>query len=207
MKLYWCPRTRASRAVWALEEAGAAYERVLINVMAGPSDDPAFRAVSPMGKVPALADGDALMTDSAAICLYVADRYALGSLAPALDDPLRGRYGQWMIFTGTYLEPAVMAERNKMPEMRSMYGWGDAATMWDMLEEGLGTGPWMLGDRFTMADVMIGSTLHFGQSVGFAPDRPAFNAYVERCLARPAHKRMEAIEADSPAPSAPQASA
>ena len=97
MKLYWCPRTRASRVVWMLEEAGLAYERVYIDV-GDPvaKQDPGFVAASPMLKVPALEDGEVRMADAGAICIYLADRYSMGALAPEFDDPRRGTYLFWM---------------------------------------------------------------------------------------------------------------
>lgn len=97
MRLYWAPQTRSVRAIWMLEEAGAEYELELVDIRAPDRrDGEAFRAASPMGKVPALCDGDAAMSESAAICLYVADRYAPGRLAPAVDDKERGRFLYWL---------------------------------------------------------------------------------------------------------------
>ena len=100
MKLYWCPKTRASRIVWMLEELDEPYERVLVDLSDKEAPRPAgFLEASPMGKVPALADGEVKMSESAAICLYVADRYSSGKLAPTLDHPDRGRFLYWMMFT------------------------------------------------------------------------------------------------------------
>lgn len=205
MKLYWSPQTRASRAVWALEEAGVPYERVEIDIRSNANDDPAFRAISPFGKVPALVDGEAVMCDSAAICAYVGDKVADKKLAPAIDDPRRGRYLQWILFTGTYLEPAVMWARSGADENKSMHGWGDLDTMYKVLEDGVKDSPWLLGDQFTMADVLVGSTVSFGRKMGFMRQTDVLNAYADRCEARPAYQKAMALDAagaDNAAPSA-----
>ena len=98
MKLYWAPQTRAFRAVWMLEEAGRPYERVLIDIRNGAQSTPAFQVVNPMMKVPALADGAAMVAESAAICAYVAERVPEANLAPPPGDPSRGRYLHWLFF-------------------------------------------------------------------------------------------------------------
>ncbi len=126
MKLFWCPRTRAARALWMLEESGAPYERVLVDIRdPDREDDPDFLAASPMGKVPALADGDVRMSDSAAICLYVADKYRENNLSPSIDDPDRGRFLYWMIFTPGVIEPSMSDKFRGLETNRFQSGWGD----------------------------------------------------------------------------------
>ena len=108
MRLFWCPKTRAARAVWMLEELGQPYERVLVDIRDdSAARDPGFAAASPMGKVPALQDGDVRLAESAAICLYTADRYAAGRLAPAVDHADRGRFLYWTFYTPAVIEPAM----------------------------------------------------------------------------------------------------
>ena len=108
MKLFWAPQTRSQRAIWMLEESGVDYEMELIDIAGENREDTAeFLAASPMGKVPAIVDGDVAMSESAAICIYVADRYNMGTLAPALDDGQRGRYLYWMLYTPGVIEPAT----------------------------------------------------------------------------------------------------
>jgi glutathione S-transferase len=108
MKLYWCPQSRAFSARWLLEEAGVGYERVLIDIRAGAQDTPDYRSINPMGKVPTLVDGDTVIAEQGAICVWVADRFPQAGLAPAIDDSLRGPYLKWLFFAGNCIEPAYM---------------------------------------------------------------------------------------------------
>jgi len=195
MKLYWCPKTRASRAVWCLEEVGEPYERVLIDVRDPDArNDAGFQAASPMGKVPALEDGEARLADSAAICLYLADRYAAGRLAPTIEEPDRGRFLFWMFFAPGAMEPAMAEKMGGWETNRGSHGWGEFQTMFQTLEEGLEPGPWLLGDRFSVADVMVGSTAAFMGMFGILPESARVSAYVERCLERPAYRKAMALE-------------
>ena len=124
MKLFWAPQTRSSRAVWMLEEAGVEYELERIDLRdSGREDDVDFRAASPMRKVPALKDHDVQMAESAAICLYVADRYASGTLAPPVDHPDRGRFLYWLMYTPAVIEPTMSEKLNKIEPNRGQNGW------------------------------------------------------------------------------------
>ncbi len=195
MKLFWCPRTRAARALWMVEEAGVDCQRVLIDIRDPTAErDPAFAAASPMGKVPALEDGEARMADSAAICLYLADRYPARGLAPALDDPRRGAYLYWMIYTPGVIEPAMAEKFNGTAPNRFSSGWGDFDAMIETLEQGLRLGPWLLGDRFSAADVMVGSSVAFMNLFGAMPDSPVLKNYMNRCMARPGYQAAMAAE-------------
>lgn len=195
MQLFWCPKTRAQRAVWMLEETGLDYDRVTIDVSNPDAPrPPAFTAASPMGKVPALADGAVRFADSAAICIYLADRYPACGLAPAIDDPQRGAYLYWMVYTPGVIEPAMGERFNNVTPNRHSSGWGDFDTMIETLATGLGDGPWILGDQFTAADVMLGSSVHFLKQFGLLEESSVLDAYGERCLARPACQRALALE-------------
>lgn len=196
MKLYWCPRTRASRVVWLLEEAGIEYERVLTDVRNPDSTSAEFRAASPMRKVPALEDGEVRMADSAAICLYLADRYASGRLAPAVDHPDRGRFLFWMFFTPGAIEPAMGQKMGNWQTDSGATGWGNFERMLATWEKGLQPGPWLLGDTFSAADVMAGSSAYFMRLFGVLPTDSPLNAYVDRCLERPAYQRTLALDAE-----------
>ena len=197
MKLFWCPKTRAARAVWMLEESGVPYERVLVDIHdPDREDDPEFLIASPMGKVPALADGDVRMSDSAAICLYVADKYPEANLAPSIDGANRGRFLYWMIFTPGVIEPSMSEKFRGLETNRFQSGWGDFDLMIETLENGLKGGPWLLGERFTAADVMVGSSAVFMRQFEMLPDSKVIGDYADRCVGRPAYQRALAAEED-----------
>ena len=197
MKLFWAPRTRASRAIWMLEEAGVDYEVETVDIRAEPRNDSAeFLAASPMGKVPALVDGDVSVADSAAICIYVADRYASGRLAPAMDDALRGKYLYWMLYTPAVIEPAMAEKFSGAAGNRMSHGWGDYDTMIHTLEQGLEGHEWILGDSFTAADVMVGSSVVFMRLFDILPESRVLSDYADRCLARPGYQAALGREED-----------
>jgi len=197
LKLYWCPGTRANRVVWMLEELDVEYETVYVDIFK-PHRSAAFLAVSPMGKVPALHDGDVRMCDSAAICMYLADRYAPGLLAPAVDDPDRGPFLQWMIFAPGVIEPAVTEKFTGRAGDTRINGWGDFGRMVRTWEKGLGGNPWILGDRFTAADVMLGATGVLFQRFKLFRDYPTLSDYISRCGRREAFLRALAVDKAGP---------
>ena len=187
MKLYWAPQTRSMRAVWLLEGAGVDYELELVDIRgADRKDSDEFRRASPMGKVPALVDGDAALAESAAICLYVADRYAATRLAPALDDPLRGEFLYWLMYTPAVVEPAMSEQINKVKPNPGSSGWGSFDSMISTFEARLAGRDWVIGDAFSAADVMLGSSAIFMRMFGMLPESDVLEAYADRCMARPA---------------------
>jgi glutathione S-transferase len=195
IRLYWCPRTRASRAVWLLEEAGVEYERVFVDIRDPASRSNAdFLAASPMGKVPALRDGDVALAESAAISLYVADRYPGAGLAPAVDDRQRGLFLYWMFFAPGVMEPAMAERMGGWEPNRGAHGWGDFDTMLRTLEDGLEGGPWLLGETFSAADIMVGSTAAFMRMFDILPASETIGSYVDRCLERPGYRKAMAME-------------
>ena len=192
--LFWCPQTRASRVLWMLEELGEPFETRLIDIRQEESKkDPDFLAASPMGKVPAIMDSNGSeavhMADSAPICLYLADRYPAAGLAPALDDPTRGKFLYWMNYTPGVIEPAMMEKFLGFEVSRASSGWGNWETMLEVLETGLSHGPWLLGDKFSAADVLVGSSVYFMQKFGILPQHNVFEEYVGRCLERPGYQK------------------
>ena len=196
MQLYWWPKTRSVRALWMLEEIGRPYERVPVNITQAGQKDPAFLSVNPMGKLPALADGEAKLAESAAICAYLADKFPDLGLAPPIGDRRRARYLHWLFFAPACIEPAFAQKfaRFELPE--SAAGWGSYDRVFSVLEQALANGTWLLGESFSAADVMIGSDLFFGiELFKIVDERPAFRAYLDRCLARPALQRALAIDA------------
>jgi glutathione S-transferase len=195
IKLFWAARTRAFRAVWMLEEAGCAYERVPIDIASGGKGNAEFLEVNPMAKVPALRDGEVMLAESGAICAYIADRYPAAGLAPAIGDPRRGRYLHWLFFAGNCIEPAYSQKFTNLQLPEGTAGWGSFDRVMNVLEAALARGPWILGDRFTAADVMLGADLFYGvERFKLISGKPAIEAYVTRCLGRPAHKRALAID-------------
>ncbi|MCZ6554149.1 MAG: glutathione S-transferase family protein, partial [SAR324 cluster bacterium] len=159
--------------------------------------DPEFALASPMGKVPALSDGDVHMAESAAICLYLADRYSGGNLAPAVDNAARGRFLYWMMYTPAVVEPAMSEKFSGGKVNRFSNGWGDFDAMIETFEGGLGSGPWILGERFSAADVMLGSSAVFLRRFGLLPDSPVIEGYADRCEERPAYRKAESADEDS----------
>lgn len=193
--LYHHPFTRASTVVWMLEEVGVAYELRWVDAMAGAQKSPEMLKLNPMGKLPVLVDGEAVVTESAAVALYLGDRYAAGRLAPALDDPARGLYLRSAFFSPSVVEPAAAARASGGNFNAGAVGWGTYETMLDATETLIGAGPWLLGERFTMADTILGGTLRFLLTFGMVEPRPAFKSYVERLDARPAYQRAAARNA------------
>ena len=190
MKLFWAPQTRSQRAIWMLEEAGVDYEMERIELSSPDRADSAeFLAASPMGKVPAIVDGDVLMSESAAICIYVADRYATGTLAPAADDAQRGKFLYWTMYTPAVVEPAMSEKFNNVEGNRYRSGWGDFDLMIETWDSALEGKHWVLGDQFTAADVMLGSSAIFLRMFNMLPESKNLDAYADRCLARPANQR------------------
>lgn len=196
IKLYWSPRSRSFTAIWLLEESGLPYERVLTDISTGAQKAPEYLAINPMGKVPALQDGEAALGEAAAICAYIADRYPETGLAPGITDPLRARYLQWLVFTPSCMEPAIIQIYTKLEVPPSTAAWGSATQTFDVLDAALQKGPWILGEKFSAADITIGSGLNFAvRMFKMLPSRPSFDAYLDRVVARPAFQRAEKIAA------------
>ena len=195
MKLYWAPRTRSLRALWVLEE-GVPYERVRLDLSAGEQKSPAFRAINPMAKVTALTVGTLAVAESGAICAYVAEAHPEAGLAPPVGDPARGRYLQWPFFSPGCVEPAYLTKSANVQVRPEAAGFGEFDRVFDVLEGAVAKSPFLLGERFSAADVMIGLDLHFGIDIfKLVSSRLTLRAYVDRCLARPALQRAKAIEA------------
>jgi glutathione S-transferase len=196
IRLFWCPRTRASRILWMLEEMDEPFEVAMVDIRNPETKTAEFLAASPMGKVPAIEDGPVKIADSSAIALYLADRYPASGLAPAIDDPLRGSYLYWMTFTPGVIEPSMAEKFNQWEVNRGSSGWGDYDLMMEVLEKGLKDGPWLLGARFSAADVLVGSSIYFMKLFGILPETPVMETYLERCLARPAYVKALARDAE-----------
>ena len=189
------PYSRAATAVWMLEEVGQPYELRWVDMFAGAHKAPDILALNPMGKLPILLDGDIVVTEGAAIALYLGDRYAPGRLAPALDDPRRAAYLRWTMFAPSVVEPGTAAKAADWSFKPSQMGWGDYDAMLKTIDHAVGKGPFLCGEQFTMADTVLGGTLRY--LVRFEQINPsaAVAAYIERLGARPALQRAEAKNA------------
>ena len=192
IKLYWSPRSRSISAIWLLEETGLAYERVLTDISTGAQKAPEYLAINPMGKVPAIVHRGVVVTEAAAICVYLADAFPQAGLAPKLDDPKRGTYLRWIFFATGCFEPAVMDKMFNRPpfERPGAISYGTFETMLATLETALTPGPWILGDRFSAADVFVGSQLHYAVMTKAIEPTPVMQKYVDRIAARPALQKL-----------------
>ena len=188
--LYWSPNTRAVRMFWALEEIDQPYELRHIDIRVDNRDDPAdFLEASPLRKLPALADGEVKMADSAAMALYLADRYAPGKLAPHADNPDRGAFLYWLFYTPSVMEPAMIEKFVDLPPNPKAYPWGSFDKMLAALEARMEGRDWIATDRFTMADFMIAGTIQAMCRFKILDPSTRLRAHMDRCLDRPAARR------------------
>ncbi len=190
--LYHHPYSRAANVLWMLEEVGIEYELRFVDLLSGAHKAPELVALNPMGKLPILTDGGQVITEVAAIGLYLADRYALGRLAPKLDDAQRGTYLRWILFAPSVIEPGSLAKLNNWEGKPSSVGWGTHEDMLKAIEFAIGDREFLLGSTFSMADVIFGGTLRYMLLFKMIEPRPAFTAYTERLNARPAYQRADA---------------
>ena len=194
LTLYHASPSRSSVALWMLEEIGQPYDIHKLDLQKGEQLKSGYLAINPMGKVPALKDGEATMAEAAAICAYVAERCPKAKLAPPLGDPLRAKYLYWLFFAPSCVEPAMVQIGTKLEMNPVAAGWGEAQRVFDVLDVALAKGPWILGENFSAADIAIGSALNFSVRLfKMVPSRPSFEAYLARCVARPAFQRAEKI--------------
>lgn len=197
LTFYHSPRTRSSGAFVLLEELGVPFTLKVLDMQAGAQRQPEYLAVNPMGKVPAIVHGDALITEQIAIFIYLADAFSQAQLAPGLDDPLRGPYLRWMAFYAGCFEPAV-ADRalKREPGLQRMLGYGDFDSMLATLVTQLAAGPYLLGTRFSALDVLWGSGLRWTTHFKIVPELPEIMLYVEAFDARPSVRKVDARDAE-----------
>ena len=193
LTLYHAAPSRSSIARWMLEEVGEPYDIHLLSLSRGDNRTPGYLAVNPMGKVPALRHGDVVITEAAAICTYLADEFPHAKLNVPIGDPRRGVYLKWLFFGPSCIEPAIMdrAFPRKEEARRSALGYGDVDTVMEVVTKAVANGPYIMGEQFTAADVVIGSGLRWGMMFKLLPERPEFTAYVGRLAARPALQRAD----------------
>jgi glutathione S-transferase len=191
--LYRSIASRSVVALWMLEELGLSYRMETFDIRKGETRSPAYLAINPHGRVPMLVDGDIKITETAAICLHLADRYGSGTLAPRLDEAARGPYTSWIVWATAVLEPASALAGREVPEKRQgdwQFGFGAIADELEPLRAAVeGPGRWLLGERFSAADVMVGAVVSMRLFTGELPRHDWLVAYGDRCQARPAFKR------------------
>lgn len=193
--LYYAPRTRSMRALWLLEELGEPYRIAFVKLREGEHKRPEFLKINPMGKLPAVVDHGVPIAESGAIFVYLADKYGSGSLAPKADDPKRPDYLRWLFFATGIMEPAFCEKLFNWQDVPpSRVAWGSFDEMERVATEGLKPGPFLLGDAFTAADVIMCSNLHWGMLLKLFPETGVIADYVARCAARPALQRALKIE-------------
>jgi glutathione S-transferase len=193
LTLYHAAPSRSAVTRWMLEEIGEPYDVHLLSLSKGENRAPDYLAVNPMGKVPALKHGDVVVTESAAICTYLADEFPRAKLNVPIGDLRRGTYLKWLFFGPSCIEPAMMdrAFPRKEEARRAALGYGDFDTVMDVVAKAVAKGPFILGEQFTAADIVIGSGLRFGRMFKLLPERPEFTAYVGRLAQRPALQRVD----------------
>jgi glutathione S-transferase len=194
--LYTNPQSRGRIARWMLEEIEQPYRTELLDY-ASTMKGPAYLAINPMGKVPALRHGDAVITETAAICAYLADAFPQAKLAPPPGDRLRAPYYRWMFFAAGPVEAAISNKALGFavpPERERMIGYGTFAKVMDALDAAVGRGNFLVGDSFSAADVYVGSAIGFGMMFGTIENRPAFGRYWQRLSTRPAFTRAKELD-------------
>lgn len=193
LTLYHAAPSRSSVALWMLEEIGEPYDVALVSLGNGDNLKPDYLAINPMGKVPALRHGDTVITEVAAICAYLADEFPQARLSVPIGSPRRGVYLKWLFFGPGCLEPAMIdrAAPRKEPARRAMLGYGEFDTTMNVVAAAVAEGPYLMGEQFTAADVVIGATIRWGMLFKLIPERPEFLAYAARIAARPAARAAD----------------
>jgi glutathione S-transferase len=191
--LYTNPRSRGRIARWMLEEVGQPYETEILDY-ATTMKAPAYLAINAMGKVPALRHGDAVVTETSAICAYLADAFPQANLAPPPGDRRRAPYYRWLFFAAGPLEAAISNKAFGLvvpPEREGTIGYGNLDRVMKTLEAALSRSDYLAGDKFTAADLYVGSHVGFGLQFGTIERRPAFERYWQRIGQRPAYLRAK----------------
>ena len=194
--LYHRSKTRSSRFIFLLEELGAPYQIKTVSVRSADGSSAADPAnPHPHGKVPAISDDGVTVFESAAIALYLTDKFPKNGIGPLIGDPKRGPYLTWLAYYAGVMEPAFLSKFTNTPVPRPMAGWVDVEEAMAHVNAALAAGPYLLGETFSAADVLYGTTFAmFGQSP-LMPKSAAVDAYVKRVIERPAYARAMAKDA------------
>lgn len=190
---YTYPMSRGRIVHWMLEEVDAPYEIKVIDLSKQEQKSPAYLKINPMGKLPAIEHRGTVVTESAAICAYLADLFPQKQLSPGLDDPKRGAYLRWFFFSTNCFDVASMDKMLGRPasDKKGHIGYGSYEDTLKVLEDRLNKGPYILGDKFSAVDLYLASSMGYTLMMKGLDPRPTFTSYVERCMNRPAAKRME----------------
>ncbi|WP_428408365.1 glutathione S-transferase family protein [Hyphococcus sp.] len=193
---YYCPRTRADTVMWMNEELGGVCDVKVVNLKSGEHKQPEFLKINPMGKVPALVHDGVNVTESAAICAYLADAFFDKGFAPPLNDPKRGAYFRWMFYAPSCIEPMMLDKLGGVKRENPMAaGYGTEADVLKSIDVALSAGPYILGDKVSAADIVMGSLLNFATMFGAIEKKGKIADYIDRMTARPACVKMQEISA------------
>ena len=196
LTLYHNPKSRSASARVLLEALGVPYELKALDFASGQNRAPEFLAINPLGKLPTLVHDGSVVTEQVAITIYLADRFPVAGLAPAVDDPLRGPYLRWLAFYAACFEPALVDHAFQRPPMDPATSpYRDYDTVIDTLVAQLGRGDYLLGDTLTAADLLWGTGLRWTTAFGIVPKLPVIMAYIERVSAHPAMIRAAELDA------------
>lgn len=193
--LYYAPRTRSISALWLLEELGEEYRLESFDIATGRQKQADYLALNPMGKVPMIVDRGVPVSELGAIAIYICDRYPDAGLCPAMDDPQRPAYLRWMFFSSAIMEPAFGQKMFQWEIPPVSAAWGSFEQMLEVVTNAVSESSWLLGDRFSSADILVGSNLRVGQLFGIIPNEGPIQDYISRLGKREAFVRAATIEA------------
>lgn len=195
LTLYYAPRTRSFAALWLLEELGEKYQLESFDIESGRHKESDYLALNPMGKVPLVLHGDVPVAELGAIAIYLSDAYPKAQLCPSMQEPLRSEYLRWIFFSSAIMEPAFVQKMYEWDIPAKSIAWGSFDQMLDVVTQAVSDNKWLVGDTFSSADVLVGSTLRFGQMLGVIPKEGAVQEYILRLKKREAFIRAAEIEA------------
>lgn len=206
LKLYHAPSSRSSRFIWLLEEIGQPYSIEVVSIRrrdGSGQQDPAYRRIHPHGKVPALEHDGSIVFESAAIALYLADAFPEARVGPRIGEPTRGAFVTWLAYYAGVVEPAFVTKALGFATTNSTTGWAETEEIMAYIDGELARGPYLLGDAFSTADILFGSTFALFKGSPLMPDSAVRNAYIARLVSRPAFVRATEKDAALAAASPP----
>jgi len=193
LTLYHAPRSRSFRALWLLEEIGTPYELKVVSIRRGDGSGAADTTnPHPLGKVPAIDHGGRVVFETSAIALYLTDLFPHSGLGPKIGDNDRGTYLSWLAYYGGVFEPSLTAKFLKIQHIYGTFGWGPFEEVLEHLGRTLSAKPYLLGEKFSAADMIYGGSMTMLISRGMVPDTEVFRDYAARVVARPSFARAQA---------------